>query len=89
MDEGTSSSGPSAKILQAPTAWALLLPVRAVLRLAHNGAKRRTEKPSPESCASLQVASLGHLEGCHLHLKPQSHPQMALPSLPVFSPESM
>lgn len=64
------SSSPSAKLQQALPALVLLLPVEAMLCLAPDVVKRWATKPSPEPRFCLQRASLTHLPGCHLPLKP-------------------
>lgn len=64
MGEQAGGSSPSAKLLQALSAW-ILLPVKTVICLAHHGVKRWAGKHGPESRVlyPLYRASLRQLEG--------------------------
>lgn len=89
MDEWAGGFSPSAKLQQALPALVLLLPVEAMLCLAHDGVERWATKPSPEPCFCLQGSSLKQLPSCHLPLKPDTPPpELSQSSLPVFGPES-
>lgn len=77
MDEWAGGFSPSAKLQQALPALVLLLPVEAMLCLAHDGVKRWATKPSPEPCFCLQGFSLKQLPSCHLPLKPDPPPHQS------------
>lgn len=79
MDEWAGASGSSAKIPAGTDSLGAPPASRGCTLPSSDGAKRWAGKPRPESCVRLPGASLRHLEGCHLPLKPRPHPELSLP----------